>query len=273
MVVARHIGRAGNCLFEMCAALGYARKFGYQWAVDPGSGTGEPYSAIHQIYPNLPKTTTMGGVRYHEHPDNRFCPIHNTTLDVCHFNYHPIPDLGPDVVLSGFYQSYKYFENSSEEIKKVFALPHWVEYEDYVSCHIRRGDYVQHAGSFPPVTSSYIDKAILKIHELDKPEKAFHKIIFFSDDIAWAKQNHSGPNSEFSEGRTERQDLEIMASCKHHIIANSTFSWFGAFLGHNPNRIVISPSAEPGQWFGPDNSNKQTLIDLLPESWIQIKFR
>lgn len=287
MVVARHIGRLGNNMLQIAAAIGYARKYGYEWAVDPSSGPGEPYSAIHQVFPNLPKTTRMGGNRYHEHPDNRFCPIHNTTLDVCHFNYHPIPDLGPDVVLTGFYQSYKYFENSAEEIKKVFALPHWVEYENYVSIHVRRGDYVQHAGSFPPVTREYILQALGILFTWGQRD---FKLIFFSDDIAWCKENFNNwqftpspvgsvittvytPKIEFSEGRTERQDLEIMASCKHHIIANSTFSWWGAYLGHNPNRIVVSPSCEPGNWFGLDNGNKIALVDLLPPSWIQVRFR
>ena len=273
-VVARNIGRLGNNMFQIAAAIGMARKFGHSWGVDPSSGTGEPYSVIHQVFPSLPKITSMGGVRYHEHPDNRFCPIHNTTLDVCHFNYHPIPDLGPDVVLSGFYQSYKYFENSAEEIKKVFALPHWVEYEDYVSIHIRLGDYLQYSGSFPPITLAYIDRAIKKIHH----ETGLAKFIVFSDDIPRAKEIVKESiwkdfQWEFSLGRTERQDLEIGASCAHHVIANSTYSWWMAYLGHNPNRIVVSPSVEPGNWFGLDNGNKIPLIDLLPPEFIQIKFR
>lgn len=265
-VVARNIGRLGNNMLQIAAAIGYARKYGYDWAADSSRGVSEPYSAIHEVFPHLPKAQP-NGVRYHEH-QNKFCKLHNTHLDQCHFNYHPIPDMGPNLILTGFFQSYKYFEGAEEEIKKVFALPHWAEYENYVSCHIRRGDYVQHSGSFPPITSSYIDKAIIKIHELDKPDSG--KVIFFSDDIKWAKENHSGPNSEFSEGRTERQDLEIMASCRHHVIANSTFSWFAAYLGHNPNRIIVTPSAKRGSWFGLQNGVQQDVVDLLPPEWIQI---
>lgn len=264
MVVAKNIGRLGNNMFQIAAAIGYARKYGYDWAVDYGSGVGEPYSCIHQVYPNLPKAN-LGGVRYHEHPHGH-CNLHGRSYDLCHFDYHPIPNLGPNVTLSGFYQSYKYFENSTEEIKKVFELPHWVEYEDYVSIHVRRGDYVQYANSFPPIDTSYISQAMGKFGSTEK-------YIVFSDDIAWCKSVIKGDNIQFSEGRSERQDLEIQASCKHQIIANSTFSWWAAVLGHNPNRIVVSPSCVRGNWFGMESGIKQDAVDLLPSNWIQIKFR
>lgn len=265
MVVAKHIGRLGNNMLQIAAAIGYAKKYGYEWAVDPSSGHGEPYSSIHTSFPNLPKSTPSG-LRFHEHP-NRFCDIHNKHLDECHFNYHDIQNLGPDVILSGFFQSWKYFEHCKEEVKQVFKLEHISGYEDYVSIHVRRGDYVQHSDSFPPVTIDYINSALdlLPISE---------KLLVFSDDIEWCKNNLGHLKiCEFSEGRNEIQDLSLMASCGHHIIANSTFSWWSAYLGHNPNRIVISPSCENGSWFGPTAGVKHAVVDLLPPEWIQIKVR
>lgn len=288
MVVARHIGRLANNMFQIAAAIGYARKYGYQWAVDPGKGVGEPYSCIHEVFPNLPKCPPHGQ-RYHEHT-NKFCHQHGMHLDQCHFDYHPIPNLGPDVTLTGFYQSWKYFEGQDEEIKKVFELPHIAGYEDYVSIHVRRGDYVKHAGSFPPITEKYLYDSMGYL----TVNKDCKKFIFFSDDIQWCKDFISkgvefkeGYNEsnilrhyktedftfEFSEGRSEREDLALMASCGHHIIANSTFSWMGAYLGHNPNRIVVSPSCERGQWFGLQSGVKKDCVDLLPPPWHQIKFR
>jgi hypothetical protein len=168
----------------------------------------------------------------------------------------------------GFFQSYKYFDNAREEVRKTFNLPHWIEYEDYVSIHVRRGDYVQYSGSFPPITMEYIEAALQKIKT--------GKCIVFSDDIRWCKENFDHLNTsmlqfEFSEGRSDRQDLEIMASCKHHIIANSTFSWWAAYLGHNPDRIVICPSADT--WFGISSGVKRPVFDLIPPNWIQIKTR
>lgn len=290
MIVARHIGRLGNNMLQIAAAIGYARKYGYQWAADPNSGLGEPFSAIHKIFPNLPKQHPKG-VRYHEHPHG-ICKIHNVSYDLCHFDYHPIPDLGPDVMLTGFFQSWKYFEGQDEEIKQVFKLPHVEGYEDYVSIHVRRGDYVQHSGSFPPVTKEWVYSA-MGMFAIGLGHKTqginARKFIFFSDDIQWCKEfttvqfmermesghiHHVKPEDltiEFSEGRNELQDLSLMASCGHHIIANSTFSWWAAYLGHNPDRIVVTPSAET--WFGPTAGVKRPVVDLLPKGWIQIHTR
>jgi len=267
MVVTRHIGRLCNSMFQIAASIGYARKYGYKWAADSSSGNGEPYSAIHKVFPTLPKENWGGGTRYHEHP-NEYCSLHGMHKDLCHFDYHPIPDLGPNVSLMGFFQSWKYFEGQDEEIKKVFALPHVEGYDDYVSIHVRRGDYVQHAGSFPPITWEYLKEAV----NILGPRSG--KAIVFSDDIKWCKEKiipYGDQIIEFSEGRNELQDLSLMASCGHHIIANSTFSWWAAYLGHNPDRIVISPS--PETWFGPTSGVKRPVVDLIPDSWIKIHTR
>ncbi len=266
MIVTRNIGRLGNNMFQIAAALGYARKYGYQWAADASNGHGEPFSAIHKVFPNLPKSSPMG-VRFHEH-NNEHCQLHGTHKDVCHFDYHPIPNLGPSVALTGFFQSYKYFEGADEEIKKVFELPHVQGYEDYVSIHVRRGDYVQHSGSFPPVTDNYLLSAT---DETDK--LGISKYLVFSDDIAWCKEYFKkyGDGFEFSEGHNERDDLSLMASCGHHIIANSSFSWWGSFLSPHTKGMTICPSAET--WFGPTAGVKKPVNDLIPPNWIQIKTR
>jgi hypothetical protein len=102
------------------------------------------------------------------------------------------------------------------------------------------------------------------------------KLIFFSDDITWCRNafpSLGNITTYFSEGHNEYEDLSMMASCSHHIIANSSFSWWGSWLGHNPNKIVISPSHVRGNWFGLESGVKQDCIDLLPPEWIQIKFR
>lgn len=269
MVVTRHIGRLGNSMWQVANSIGYARKYGYEWAADESNGHGEPYSAIHKVFPNLPKQRFGGGVRYHEH-NNAFCEQHKTHLDLCHFDYHEIPDLGPNVSLTGFYQSWKYFEHCKDEVKEVFKLPHVVGYEYHISIHVRRGDYVQHSGSFPPITERYVESALKNIFLLS----GYSKCLVFSDDIEWCKQTFKHDmlfTYEFSEGKTELEDLSLMASCDHHIIANSSFSWWAAYLGHNQNRIVISPSAET--WFGPTAGVKKPVNDLILPEWIQIPTR
>jgi len=261
------IGRLGNSCFQIAASIGYARRYGYEWAAQVYPHNNE--SAIHRVFPNLPKTDERG-ISYQEHPSD-YCHQHHTHYDQCHFNYHDIPDMGGNVFFRGFFQSYKYFEHCKEEVKQVFKLDHISGYEDYVSIHVRRGDYVQHSGSFPPITIDYIESAISKL----LPYIGLRKFLVFSDDIEWCKKNVTTPRAtsaiEFSEGRNERDDLSLMASCGHHIIANSTFSWWAAYLGHNPDRIVISPSAET--WFGPTAGVKQPVHDLIPKEWIQIHTR
>jgi len=258
----RPIGRTGNLMFQCAAAIGHAKKHGLTWGVPIDTGE-VPH--FHKMFPGLPIADGSFHT-YQEHP-NYQCKIHHMHYDQCHFNYHEIPRHDYPIKLLGFYQSWKYFENAQEEVKQAFKLDFIPGYEDYVSIHVRRGDYVKHANSFPPVTVEYINEAIMKFPWATK-------LMVFSDDIEWCKKSISHlQDMEFSEGRNEFEDLSLMASCGHHIIANSTFSWWGAWLGHNPERIVISPSCERGNWFGMESGVKHDCIDLLPPSWHQIKFR
>lgn len=263
MVSTQFIGRLGNSMFQIAACIGYAKKYGYQWGVP----SDQRESTILTHFPNLPRCDSRPR-RYNEHQ-----PGHDHDW----FNYHDIPDVGPDVTLFGFWQSWKYFDNAKEEVKQVFKLEHIPGYEHCVSVHVRRGDYVHHAGSFPPIDLEYLLQAIEIMLN-----KCYKKFIVFSDDIQWCKDNllkpvganeRFGIEYEFSEGRNELQDLSLMASCSHHIIANSSFSWWGAWLGHNPYRIVVSPSCVNGNWFGKEAGVKHDVVDLLPPDWIQIKFR
>lgn len=269
MIVTKHIGRLGNNMFQIATSIGYAKKYGYQWAADSGHGVSEPYSSIHQVFPGLPKGEPYGGQRYHEHPHGH-CKLHGRSYDLCHFDYHPIPDMGPNLSLTGFFQSWRYFENAQEEVRAAFPLTDHPEMRDYISIHVRRGDYVQHAQSFPPIDLGYIQMATLKIGSLIGVP---YKVLFFSDDIPWCKEFFSATDAEYSEGRGDREDLSRMASCSHHIIANSTFSWWAACLGKNPDRIVVSPSHKRGNWFGYEAGVKQDVVDLLPPHWHQIIFR
>ena len=265
MISSNLIGRLGNSCFQIAMSIGYARKYGYKWAVQERPHNNE--SAIHRVYPNLPKTRERG-LTLQEHPP-KFCEQHQTHFDQCHFDYHEIPDKGPDIFFNGFWQSWKYFEHCKEEVKEVFKLPHVEGYEDYISIHVRRGDYVQHAGSFPPLTHKYITDAM--VYFTGKLKQ--YKLVWFSDDIQWVKDKYQSVHSSdiYVDEPNELKALSLMASCGHHIIANSSFSWWGAYLGHNPNRIVVSPSAKT--WFGPTAGVKRPVVDLILPEWIQIDTR
>ena len=123
--------------------------------------------------------------------------------------------------------------------------------------HIRRTDYTTSNGYHPVQTVEYYKKALEIIGEYDK-------LFIFSDDIEWCRNNLKFDNMIFIEGNTDIEDLYLISLCKHNIIANSSFSWWGAWLNKNPNKKVIAPS----KWFG-DMANLNES-DIVPEGWIRI---
>lgn len=258
LVTFRPIGRLGNNMFQLAACIGYAKKYGYKWAIPQRRSAGDTFDGkptpwlLPQFWPNLPTCYGMNGERYEQH-------------NVSMFNYKAIPKFDHDVTLVGFFQSEKWFENAKEEVKAAFPLKHYPEYEGYVSIHVRRGDYVTNDNSFPPVDLIYIKEALYKV--------GVKNVLAFSDDLEWIKfaaNQFSQFEWSFNERTNEYDTLSKMASCSHHIIANSTFSWWGAWLGFNPNRVVVSPHYE--NWFGPGFTGSPPK-DLIPDNWIQIKFR
>ena len=257
MVTTRFIGRLGNSMFQVAAVMSYAKKYGYEWAV-PGDAR---ESAIHRVYPDLPKT----GHHFNGFPKNGY--------GAEHYEYYEWPAWGDNILLQGFFQSEKFFENVKDRVKKIFELPHVPEVEDMVSIHVRRGDFVTHAKSFPPITSEWLESAVDKIYERVGCPLRF---MVFSDDIQWCRENIRLLGVEFFTDPNERTSLAFMASCKHHIICNSTFSWWAAYLGHNPDRIVVCPNSR--DWYGPENSvvtfaksqGLEPCRNLIPNGWIQI---
>jgi hypothetical protein len=171
-----------------------------------------------------------------------------------------IPD---ETSIDGYFQSYKYFENYVEVIRKEFTFKDEIldkcksiidNYVNPISIHIRRGDYVNHP-SYWVVTPEYISEALQ--HFTDKE----YTFLIFSDDIEWCKQVFSD-GVVFMEGNNQFEDLCLMSLCEHNVIANSSFSWWGAWLNKNENKKVIAPS----QWF----TDNKSLEDLYPKNWIKI---
>jgi hypothetical protein len=104
----------------------------------------------------------------------------------------------------------------------------------------------------------YYQKSINLINSRVKDPKYY----VFSDDMDWVKKNLIIKNAVYVEGNKGGVDLQLMSLCKHNIIANSTFSWWGAWLNNNPEKIVISPK----KWFNDMNMKN----DIIPEDWIKI---
>lgn len=194
------------------------------------------------------------------------------------FTFDPaIAKLRPPVHLSGNWQSERYFLDVANAIREDFqlaapftderaALAARISTENSVSVHVRRGDYVTNptAAAFHGTCSPEWYAAGRKRMDELVPNANY---VVFSDDPQWSKDNlPSLSDAHFveaaSDGRDE-QDMHLMASCSHHIIANSSFSWWGAWLNSKPNKIVIAPT----QWF---KGARHDTSDLIPPSWIRL---
>ncbi len=150
-----------------------------------------------------------------------------------------------------YVQDPSFFEEYEDEIKKWFG--EGIGFLDYVAVHVRRGDYVANPFYTDLSQTDYYEKA-MNLFPVDK-------FLFFSDDIAYCKEKWQGERFHYVETGNEVDDFNLMASCKHTIMANSSYSWWAGFLNHNPAKKVIYPK----QWFA-DN----VIRVKFPTTWIQI---
>ena len=186
--------------------------------------------------------------------------------------------ISDNAYLSGYFQSEKYFKKYRQELLKLFKFKYAltgdnteiiksIKKHNSVSIHIRRGDYVSNKeihSVHGSLTIKYYMKAIKLIREkLDNPH-----FYFFSDDIKWVEQNFNLDSQMIiahNTGSESYRDMQLMSCCKHNIIANSSFSWWGAWLNENSEKIVISPL----KWFKDPVRNSLTM-DLIPVGWIRL---
>jgi len=200
-----------------------------------------------------------------------------------HFHYDPaFETLGPQASLFGYFQSERYFTSIAGGLRD-WLLPR----EPFgvaaatvlglierslvpVSVHVRRGDYLN------PGTAEVhgiLGEPYYR-HAIDRIEAALGEGIdffVFSDDPAAAEQvlnfvSKSRLNHVRGDPRRPWEDMALMARCRHHVIANSSFSWWGAWLNRSPNKIVVAPRA----WFAPAELKKLNMTDLYPPGWILV---
>jgi hypothetical protein len=190
-----------------------------------------------------------------------------------------LPD---NVYLSGFWQSEKYFTDRAAQIRQEIVLVDEAisasaqvkvqelkqRFGTVVSIHVRRGDLVyayetlneKHRVHGPPMSVDYFQRAMTQF-----PSSSC--FLVFSDtpeDVEWCRDNIRAQHMEFSDASSELWDFAAMQRCDHHIISNSTFSWWGAWLNATPGRRVIAPR----HWSGPDSKVEMHTDDLIPSNWI-----
>jgi len=177
--------------------------------------------------------------------------------------------------LQGYWQSPSYFQKINSQIRKDFVftksmnstnvkISKLIKNSNSVSVHIRRGDYLTDASvkkTFPSMSEGYYKSGMKIIEKQIKTPTYF----VFSDDMDWARSNILSSHKIYfvshNRGKLAYEDMRLISLCKHNIISNSTFSWWGAFLSINKNKIIIAPR----KWSGTELGR-----DLVLKDWIKI---
>lgn len=247
-VLKLHVGNngLGNLLFTLATGYATSKTYGKEMYSTKPNGYDE-YK--NNILRNIKLTNKT--------PDNPYVEKS--------FNYDKIPNVN---AIDGYFQSEKYFIDYREEILNLFSMPDNIKkyidskYKKILdgntcSIHVRRGDYVEKQARHPLTNLSYFTNATAEI--IKKYNDI--KFIIFSDDIEWCKEAFDNDDFTFIEGERDYIDLYMMSLCKHNIISNSTFSWWGAWLNRNSDKTVIVPKI----WFG-SRAHEDTK-DLIPNNW------
>lgn len=239
MVTVKLIAQTGNQLFMIAATMATALRNGDKYLIPRETSSRRLWPCYIQHLPEY-KGEEISGV-YYEPKD---------------FTYQPIP-YTPNMQLSGYFQTELHFKDYREQILQALGFS-WHKLSGTVSIHVRRGDYLRMQHKHPPVTKNYVVEAM---HHFNGA-----RFIMFSDDIQWCENEFKEYKNNITFiGGEPIEDLQIMSCCEHNIISNSTFSWWGAWLNQNPDKIVIAPK----NWFGVGNSHLKSDW-IVPENWIKI---
>lgn len=284
MLISQLTGGLGNQMFQYAAAKAQALRLGVDLYLDK----------THFLTTPLGKKNLRQYELSHFNIDEKFIKPNfhwakkylNTskvytgfdTFREAHVHVHPdFYDIKDNTYIEGVFQSEQYFKDFEEEIRKRFTfktqpagenltLLKKIETVNAVSIHVRRGDYISN-----PETQKihgvcdldYYRRAIELIG--DKVESPY--FFLFSDEPEWVQQNlvlkHPFEVINHNSGENSFEDMRLMSTCKHHIIANSSFSWWGAWLNSNKSKVVIAPK----EWFA---DKQHDTSDIIPENWLKV---
>lgn len=268
----------GNQLFQYAALFGISRKTGYRirFPKPEGNSTGSlKVISIREDFQPIEEYEYALGCFNVSAKQLSFWNRFRYTYNEPHFHFDPkifnIKD-GSDIL--GYFQSEKYFIHCADDIRNEFKIKDRFYFlakeriksfrehgKVLVSIHVRRAghnDMHEHI----PLPVSYYYAALKSFQdEYDNPN-----FLLFSDDLEWCRDNIILDNLSYAEGNPAIVDFSMMSMCDHHIIANSSFSWWAAWLGENPNKKVIAPRL----WFGTKGDVSLHVQDLIPETWIKI---
>ena len=271
-------GRLGNQMFQYSALRGIAKNRGYDFKVPPCNDKYEANYGLFDCFKmSSVKPENFGFVNHkfpsHKLPEFRF---YEDFFNEC-------PD---DCNLDDYFQSEKWFKNVENLIRSDFTFKDNIiepckemieEIGECIALHVRRTDYVNLQNYHPACSLNYYSAALKEFPE-DMP------VLVFSDDIEWCIQQeifssdrfllsqneerynhlHKDADGQMRHSLVPNTDLCLMTLCNHNIIANSSFSWWGAWLNNNPNKKIITPD----RWFG-NEAKINDVSDLIPLEWIR----
>lgn len=293
MIIVKLIGGLGNQMFQYAAGKFLAARLGTDLFFDISGFAKEGYTKreyaldVFDLTAKFASQNEINKLKYINNPARYYWHRLNVKINPFYkstyfrekqFNYmQNILDLFGDVYMEGQWQTEKYFSSQASQIIKdftprnasVFRKDDWyfkIKNTNSVSIHIRRGDYVscpKFKKYFYTMTPSYYQKSLKML-----AKKTGKLVVFiFGKDQKWARKFLKFPLETFyiksGKGEHDAKDMWLMSQCKHNIIANSSFSWWGAWLNQNPNKIVVAPQ----KWFKDSSINTS---DLIPEKWIKI---
>ena len=281
MITCNLMGGLGNQIFQIFATISYGIKSGNPFkflALQKlgGGSTTIRYTFWESFFSNL-KPFLINEL-----------PLNIEVVRENGFPYNIIPIsklIKKDVMMYGYFQSYKYFHENYNVICRIIGLEKMKEQllqktnvtNDYlvntISMHFRIGDYKKIQQFHPLATYSFYERAVTHIKKVNS-NQSFNIMYFCEDDdiedvlIIINKLSSKFPDYSFIRGTNSLEDWEqmlLMSCCHHNIIANSSFSWWSAYFNSNPNKIVCYPSV----WFG-EIANNDTR-DLCPPEWVKIQ--
>ena len=292
MLISNIIGGLGNQMFQYAAVRALALKKSQDLKVDLTDFSGDQvhhgfelnklFNCNAEIASQNDVSNILGwqaaklAQRFLKKPQLKLLRWKSFVVEPYYHYWAGLNEIKNNAYLFGYWQSEKYFTDYADKIREDFTfrlplsernsdLANQISSVNSVSLHVRRGDYVTNVkNAFIGVCPlSYYEQAIELINSRIESPVFF----VFSDDMTWVKSNLKLDAKTFmvhhNIGSESYNDMRLMSLCKHNIIANSSFSWWGAWLNTNSTKIVIAPK----KWFANDQFDTS---DLLPLGWIKI---
>jgi hypothetical protein len=289
VIILQVIGGLGNQMFQFAAgrALSIARNApllldvgdfaGYQlhqgFELDRVFSCPVKLAEAQEIYAILGWQSSRLARRFFAHPSLFFLRSRHFIIEP-HFHHWPgVSDLSLPCYMMGYWQTERYFAKVASRIRADFTFRQCLTGSNFeiaqeikgvnaVSLHIRRGDYASNPKTLSThgiCSLAYYEAAIRYIIERVEAPHFF----VFSDDMDWARENLNIDLPcryvDNNHGAESYNDMRLMSLCRHHIIANSSFSWWGAWLNPHDDKVVVAPKS----WF----ANSNNTNDLLPKGW------